>query len=280
MRIVFFGTGSPLSLRALEALAPRGVTTVVVPHGWRRRRARKPLIALAKRLGIDVVSFADADRVRADLFCVAAFPHILPRALLEIPRFGALNVHPSLLPKHRGADPLFWTYFHDDAEAVASVHWIGDKVDGGDLVSQTAIPMKRGEPVAELYDRLSRAAATLLAEAVDAVANGTAARTPQDESRVTRDPSPRPGTFDLDFATWPAERVWHVVRGLGARRHDLLPVTHGPATRYSLGASNPGTIEKTGDGYRVHCADGTVDVERAPLMARVRRRVLGAMALS
>lgn len=280
MRIVYFGSGSPLSLACLEALAPRGeLVAVIVPSGWRRRRSRRPLAKLARGLSLPVVQFGD-DVPEADLFVIASFPHILPRRLLAKAALGALNVHPSLLPKHRGPDPLFWSYFADDAESGATIHWISDRVDAGDIVAQTRMPIARGRAVRELYVELAQHAARSLADAVDRVARGTASRTPQDESAATHDPSPRPGTFTIDLATWPAERVWHLLSGLGAQRHDLLGpgFAHNGEARFVLGPhARAGSIEKTARGFRVHCADGYVDVGRAPMAVRLRaiaRRLL------
>lgn len=272
LRVVLFGSGSPMSRAALERLD--GVRGVVIPRqGWLNRRAAD-LTRDAKRRDIPVFEWPPHEAaLRAlvpDLFVVATFPAILPKTLLAISRLGALNVHPSLLPRHRGPDPLYWTYVQDDREAGVTVHWIGERVDAGDIVRSVAVPLDRGRSVDDLYGELSQAGARLLAESVASVGAGTAPRTPQDDAAATYDARP---SAPLDFAIISAERVWHILRGLGGGRHDLLPVAHDRAIDFMSGAhAKAGTIERRSSTYRVHCADGYVDVK--PASARVRLRAI------
>jgi methionyl-tRNA formyltransferase len=201
-----------------------------------------------------------------------------------VARRGGLNVHPSLLPRHRGSDPLFWTYYADDAEAGVSVHWLDEGADTGPLIVQEAIALARGRPVRDLYVELAERGSRLLAHAVaDALAD-RAPRILQDESRATRAPRPAPGTWRIDLAAWGAERLWHFLAGLAGYPLPLLhdpagrPVPHGAPLGFALGrrGDSPGTIRPAPGGWRVVCRDGVVDVA-APgaatrLRAFVRRR--------
>jgi methionyl-tRNA formyltransferase len=313
LRLVMFGSGSPLSRVALGVLASRfPVVAVVVPTvaravGLRGRvrvavhwSARGGLLGDARRLGIPVWRYdrqAPSPLVeqlapaRPDLACVASFPFRLPPPVLAAATHGALNVHSSLLPRHRGPDPLFWTYHADDREAGVTVHWMDEGLDTGPLVFQEAVPLARGRPIADLYHDLAGRGAGLLVRAVDAVARRAAPAILQDESSATREPSPGRGVGRIDFETWSAERVWHFLAGLAGRYPFLLhdaegaDLPHGPARRFTPGTHGrpPGTLERCPGGWRVYCRDGVVDVAGPGLahqfrsLARRRARLFGVV---
>ena len=237
------------------------------------------LIHLARRNGVTVYTFdaqrqrkfVDAvlrQRLRPDLLCIGTFPSVLSPAVLELPSAGAINVHMSLLPKHRGPDPLFWTYLGDDRETGVTVHWLTDRADAGDIVLQRKIPLERGRHLLSVYCDLATIGGELIAEAVTLMRDGRATRTPQDESQATSEPSRSRGGWRIDFEHWQAERVWHVVRGLTNGHATLLSdsrgsrLLHGPAVGYSgdLHDRVAGTIVPVGAGFRIYCVDGTVDV--------------------
>jgi methionyl-tRNA formyltransferase len=264
---------------------------VVVPAARRPLAlwSRRPLVRQARHQGIPVEVLSPADgpplagrlaRLGAELLCVASFPFRLRPEILGAASRGGLNVHFSLLPRHRGPDPLFWTYFCDDAETGVSVHWLDEGADTGDLVAQERATLARGRPVRDLYDELTRKGAALLAASVVDLAQGVSGRRPQDAARATSEPAPRERTWSIDWSSWSAERLWHFLRGLGGLRHDLLRVPHGEATRFSLATHDraPGTIERTGGTLRVYARDGIVELEPAPLPYRVRAALAGRRA--
>lgn len=293
LRVVLFGAGSPMSIAALEALrSSHDLEAIVVPRParwFKRSDARRWIGSVPPRTR--VLEFGSRDfaaqlaGLRPDLFCLASFPHLLSSEILALPRLGTLNCHPSLLPRHRGADPLFWTYFSDDAEAGVTIHWVTERVDAGDVAGQVMVPLERAMPVGELYPMLARKGAAALAAAVDAIATGTLTSAPQDEALVTHEPRSSPEHFHLDFAAWPAERVWHVLSGLSGRRNDLLRdqggrvLLHGAALRMSAQVEGvAGTIERRAEGMRIHCADGWVEVARPTLRVRGRAAVRRLLA--
>jgi methionyl-tRNA formyltransferase len=300
--LVLFGTGSPLSLAAWRALADRfAVLAVVVPRiapprdpralarAVLRWRARRPLVHAARARGVPVWRFDHrlGDRIAAaapELLCVASFPRLLPPSIRAGGRRGGLNIHPSLLPRHRGSDPLFWTYHAGDAQAGVSIHWLDDGADTGPLVAQEALALARGRPARDLYVELAERGSRLLVRAVADVLAGRAPRIDQDEARATRAPRPAAGTWRIDFDAWGAERLWHFLAGLAgyplALLHDPAgrPLAHGAPLGFTLSPSGepPGTIRPAAHGWRVACRDGVVDVaapDRATrLRALVRRR--------
>lgn len=241
LRVVVFGTGSPLSLAALACAARScDVVGVVTPAGpplrgmrsaarrFARWRAAGPLRRLAAQQGVRAMPATrhlehDVARLLPDLLCVASFPRLLPPEVLATARHGAIGLHPSLLPRHRGPDPLFWTYLHDDEQAGITVHWLDGGEDTGDVIYQEAVPLARGRPVTELYAELVRRGAVLLERALEAISGGCAPRHPQDAARATREPRPDSGACHIDREAWSAERVSHVLSGLG-RSYPLLRV--------------------------------------------------------
>jgi methionyl-tRNA formyltransferase len=301
MRVVLFGSGGPLSLAALETLsAAVSLVAVVVPGEgkvrgarsaaralgrWRSRRglvaaaARRRIAVLRHRPGADQELVGGLRRLQPDLACVATFPCLLSAATLAVPPRGTLGVHPSLLPRHRGPAPLFWTYFHDDAEAGVTVHWLDASEDTGDVVFQEGVPLSRGRPGAELYAEIARRGAALLARAVSEIEAGTAPRIPQDVSRATREPAPERGGWGIDFETWGAERVWHFLRGISGMGLEAVGprpdaggrvLLHGPVRGYRLEpqAGMRGEMVRVAGGFRLVCRDGVVELDAA---SRARR---------
>ncbi len=292
-RVVLFGSGSPISTQALVALAREThVVGVVVPGGprvrgpfsalraWRRRRSTSTLRALAREHGAATLTFdrrdpegsADALRaLRPDLIGVATFPAILPPVVLAAAPLGAIGIHPAALPRHRGPEPLFWTYHDDDAEAGVSVFRLDGGVDTGPVVCAETFPLERGRLGSDLYAEIARRGAALLVRAALDTASGRASPVPQDESRATREPFPRLELVGIDFDAWGAERVWHFLRGVGERGYVLeIPgcrhLPHGPARAFGRGTRGrpAGTIETIADGLIVHCHDGWVEVAGPP----------------
>ena len=297
MRVVLFGSGSPVSVRALEALVSAAVVVAVVIPGagpvrgprtavraLARRRATRRLAREAARRGLPVLRLdpghepallPELRRLAPDLACVASFPALLGADTLRAPARGTVGVHPSLLPRHRGPDPLFWTYFDDDALAGVTIHWLGEGEDDGDVILQDSLPLARGRPGPDLYAEVARRGAALLARAVAEIEAGTASRTPQDASRVTREPAPERAGWRIDFATWGAEQVWHFLGGVAAaglawRDARGRLVRHGPPRGYRLETPSraPGSVERVPGGLRLACRDGFVDLEAARLSRR------------
>jgi methionyl-tRNA formyltransferase len=272
LRSALFGSDSPLSLAAFDALAATTDMRVVVTS------TRSPAIERrAKNAGCNVLHYGPEvagklSGLEIDLLVIAAFPRRLGDDVLRVPARGTINVHPSLLPRHRGPDPLFWTYFDGDATAGVTLHWATARFDAGPIIAQREINVPRGMPVAELYPRLASEAALLLREVCERLRSENIEGEPQDEARATTDRRPRPGAWRIDFDAWPVERLWHFLSGLGERRSDLLPVFHGRALRIERGehAVRPGTIERNGAVLRVYARDGFVEVEKPSFTSRLR----------
>ena len=225
LRVVFMGTPD-FAVPSLERLAGSGhelravVTRPDRPAGRGQRLTPPPVKVAAQRLGLPVLqpeTLQDPDflaRLRAadaDLFAVVAFL-ILPRAVLEIPKWGSANVHPSLLPKYRGAAPIQWAVIRGEQETGVSIFRLNPRVDAGDILVQRRVSIGPDETYGELYERLKILGAEALVEAMDALAGGDATPVPQGDEGATRAPKLEKEDARIDW-TQDAEQVRNLIRG-------------------------------------------------------------------
>ncbi len=275
LTIVGFASGSPLSQMAMARIAQDHRLAAIVgppPAGGIAQKLKRVLGRSRHSLaefGVPLIEPGEVGRFKPDVIVVASFPVIIPSAVLAVARIGALNMHMSPLPRHRGVDPVFWTYWDDDAAAGMTIHWMDGRVDAGDIAAQASLPLPRGLPSRDLYMRLADVGVRLLAGVLAGVAVGEKPRQPQDEGRASYQSAADIAGARIPFAQWPAERVWHVLSGLGDQRSGLVadaagrPLSHGRATRFHVvGDVEPGHIEIVHEGYELHCSDGIVMLER------------------
>lgn len=294
MRVALFAAGGEIPACALRVLHERAqVVAIIRPRRPRtirsvlRRAVRRvtndprrsdSLTRLAVELDVPEWTMSDARDARViarlrgarlDLACIATFPWTLPEAAISAARLGTVNIHASLLPRHRGANPWFWTYHADDREAGVTVHLAESRADRGAILAQSRWPLPRAHPVATLHAEVAAAGAALLPDVLARVAGPESdlralART-QDEPRATRAPRVAAGTPMLD-GSWPAERTWHFLSGLAGQWREPLrsegrPLHYGRVPSFELGAPPraAGTIERDlAGGWRLWCRDGFV----------------------
>jgi methionyl-tRNA formyltransferase len=143
---------------------------------------------------------------------VVAFK-ILPKSLIDLPRFGALNIHASLLPKYRGAGPIQWALMNGDTTTGVTVFQITPDVDTGDILLQQEIAIGADDTMWTLGMRLCEAGAKLVIEAMDALETGSISGKPQDPALATPAPKITKEMTLIDWS-WPAEKIHNWVRGL------------------------------------------------------------------
>lgn len=148
-----------------------------------------------------------------DLILVACFNQIIPRRLLDLPGFGALNIHPSLLPEYRGPEPLFWI-FHDGLEhAGVTIHLMNERADEGDIVAQTPVKVPDGATYAEAEHLCSEKGADLLTGVLDSLQNNRFGHVAQNHARATRAPIPTQADYIVG-RDWQTRRAFNFIRGL------------------------------------------------------------------
>jgi len=282
MRIAFAGSG-PLGCPTLEALigGHRHLLVGVItqpdrPKGRRLRVSPCAVRAFVQDTRIPVLtplnvnSAESLQQIRAlapDLVLVAAYGQILKPELLELPAGGCINLHASLLPAHRGAAPIQWAIANGELETGATVMYMNERMDAGDIIAQLPVPIDEDDTAGSLHDKLARAASPLVLDAIDAIEQGTAARLPQDEARATYARKLKKTDGKIEW-TRPGRDLYNHVRGFypwpccfcrcpGVKGgHGLLKILR---ARAEPGVGRPGTVLSVDEtGPLVATADGAL----------------------
>ena len=220
---------------------------------------------LAPRRGRNAAVAPALAAYQADGLCVACWPRRLPASLLALPRLGCLNLHPSLLPAHRGPAPLFWTLRHGDAQAGVTVHLMDATLDGGDILTQADIALADGMTGAELERRCAEVGGHLMAETLAALAAGTAQRMPQPAGAGSYEPWPK--FKDLVVrGNRSARWAFNFIRGAAHWAGPMLIAVAGnrfgvrAALDYTSDGRVPGGWRLEGDELWLGCAPGVLHV--------------------
>ncbi|HJJ46957.1 MAG TPA: methionyl-tRNA formyltransferase, partial [Methanocorpusculum sp.] len=150
--------------------------------------------------------------LKPDIATVVSYGMLLPRKLIDLPPYGAINVHGSLLPQYRGASPIQYSVLNGDEETGVTIMYVEEALDSGDIILQKKIPIGENETFGELYGRLSILGADALVEAMKEIETGTATRTKQDSTKATFAPSLSKEECIVNWAL-PAEMIHNRVRG-------------------------------------------------------------------
>lgn len=152
-------------------------------------------------------------KLNPDLICVVAYGKILPQELLDIPKYGCVNVHGSLLPKYRGAAPIQWAVLNGDKKTGVTTMFMNAGMDTGDMILKEEVEIGEDETTGELWDRLKTIGANLLIKTVKEIENGTATRTKQLEEG-TMAPMLSKEMAKIDWKNKTANDIKNLVRGL------------------------------------------------------------------
>ncbi len=278
MKILFMGTPD-FAVPSLEALIAAGheVAGVFTQPDKPKNRGMKlqppPVKVCAQAHDIPVyqpekmkdgTALAIVKELAPELIVVAAYGRILPQDILDVPVYGCVNVHSSLLPRYRGSAPIHWAILNGDQETGVTIMNMVLALDAGDILAQTATPIDPDETVETLHDRLARLGADLLVRTIPAIQDGTLDPIPQDESQVTYAPMLSRALSPLDF-TRPARALHDQVRGLipwpaavtelnGVRCKILSTSVPDETTGKAPGA----VISADKKGLKLACGGGTV----------------------
>ena len=278
MRVLFYGTPD-FAVPSLRALLGEGFDVVGVvtrpdrPTGRHRTTATPSPVkaaALAEDLPVleperpSAPGFLDAVRALApDCGVVIAYGHILPEALLGVPRLGHVNVHASLLPRLRGAAPIERAILEGDAETGVTVMQMDAGMDTGPILQQAATPILPDETGGELRARLSELGALALVEALTLLDEGGLAPQPQDHAHASYAPKLTSEEERLDWAKGAAE-VARQVRAFDPRPGAWCACRGQPLKLFGArtveGRGAPGTVLAAGDALRIACGEGAVEV--------------------
>lgn len=228
LNILFMGTPD-FAKESLEAIYNAGhnilgvVTNPDKPKGRGMKLVASPVkeFAMEKRIPIyqplkvrNNQEFIDEiKKLKPDVICVVAYGKILPKEILDIPEYGCINVHASLLPNYRGAAPIQWAVINGDEETGVTTMYMDVGMDTGDIILKEKVEIENDETTGELWERLSQIGGKLLVETLKQIENGTAPREKQG-SNYTLAPMLDKEMSKIDWENKTAKEIKNLVRGL------------------------------------------------------------------
>ena len=227
MRAVFMGTPEIAATILKSVLESRHEVIAVVtqtdkPKGRGHEMAFPPVKEVALAANIPVLQPQSAkeeafmEELRAlnpDIILVAAYGKLLPKPILDMPKFGCINVHASLLPKYRGASPIQWAVLNGDEKSGVTIMHMAETMDTGDIIMKEEITLAKDETAGSLHDKLADIGGPLLIKAIDALETGRAPRICQKEEEATYVRMLDKTMGNLDFSK-PAVQLERFIRGL------------------------------------------------------------------
>lgn len=227
MRVIFMGTPD-FAVGTLEAVVAAGHEVVLVvtqpdqPKGRGKAVQAPPVKECALSRGLSLYQpkrirepecVEHLRQFRPDIIIVAAFGQILPKEILELPRYGCVNVHASLLPKYRGAAPIQWAVINGDAVSGVTTMRMDEGLDTGDMIEKAQVVLAVDETGGSLFERLAEAGAALCVETMKKIEAGTASYTKQEEAEATHVGMISKEMGHIDWKE-PAACIERLIRGL------------------------------------------------------------------
>ena len=233
MNVVFMGTPE-FAVPTLEALVKEhNVSAVVTQPDKPKGRGKKMMFSAVKEKALEYgltvyqpEKVKDSDFVQVlkelapDIMVVVAFGQILSEEILNIPKYGCINVHGSLLPEYRGAAPIQWSIIHGREYGGVTTMYMAKGLDSGDMILKAQEKIRDDDTYGNLYDRLSVIGADLLIKTLELIESGEAPRTPQNEAEATTAPMI---TREMERINWNdrADNIVNLIKGLNPQ-----PVAH------------------------------------------------------
>lgn len=292
MKIVFMGTPD-FAVGALEAIIKAGheVTAVVTQPDKAKGRSGQmqfpPVKECAVKYGIPAFqprkiktpeAIAELKKFEADIYVVAAFGQILSKEILEIPKYGCVCIHASLLPKYRGAAPINWCIIDGEKETGITIMQMDEGIDTGDILTQKKVSIDEKETAESLFDKLSQAGAELIVETLPMIERGEAVAVKQDDSLSSYAKMMDKSLGKVDW-TKDAAFIERLVRGLNSwpsaftsfQGKNVKLWRCDVVSADCVSTEKPGTIvEVTKDYFDVACGKGRLRVCELQLEGKKR----------
>ena len=290
MQIIFMGTPD-FSVPALEALVKGGhqviaaVTQPDKPIGRGKAVLMTPVKEKALEMGIPVyqpVKVREPEFVKTladlapDVIVVVAFGQILPKSILEIPRYGCVNIHASLLPKYRGAAPIQWAVIDGEKETGVTTMFMNEGLDTGDILEKEAVPLDPKETGGSLHDKLSAVGGRLILSTLKGLEDGTLKGTPQTDEGSCYAKMLKKSLGDIDW-TMDGAAIERLIRGLNpwpsaytSLHGKTLKIWDADVTDREYGVE-PGTVaEVSKDQLIIQTGKGSLSVRSLQLEGKKR----------
>ena len=292
MKVVFMGTPD-FAVGTLEALIEAGhevigvVTQPDKPKGRGKTLMATPVKEVALKHQIPVyqpkrvreAGFTETlGRLAPDVIVVAAFGQIITKEILDIPRFGCINVHASLLPAYRGAAPIQWAVINGEKESGVTIMQMDEGLDTGDMIDKVVVPLAQDETGGSLFDKLSQAGARLCVKVLKDLEEGNAVRVNQPEESTTPYPSmisKKMGEIDWNRS---AKSIEQLIRGLDPwpsaytkLQGKTLKLWKAEAQKENVPEGVPGEVVKVErDTFCIQTGDGILKIEEVQLEGKKR----------
>lgn len=228
MNIIFMGTPD-FAKESLEAIYNAGhhiigvVTNPDRPQGRGMKLLPSKVKEFALEKGLEIYQplkikkneefINEIKKLNPDVICVVAYGKLLPKEILDIPQYGCINVHASLLPKYRGAAPIQWAVLNGDKTTGVTTMYMDTGMDTGDIILNEKVEIGEDETTGELWDRLAKIGGELLVKTLQQIEEGTASREKQGEN-FTIAPMLSKEMAKIDWDTKTAQDIKNLVRGL------------------------------------------------------------------
>lgn len=289
MRIVFMGTPD-FSVPTLEALVKGGHEVMAVvtqpdkPKGRGKAVVMTPVKEKALELKIPVYQpvkvrepeFVEILRgMKPDVIVVVAFGQLLPKEILNLPEYGCVNVHASLLPKYRGAAPIQWAVIDGEPVSGVTTMLMDEGLDTGDMLEKAEIPLDEKETGGSLFDKLSALGGSLILSTLKKLEDKTVTRTPQGESDTGYAKMLKKSMGEIDW-TMEAEKIERLVRGLNpwpsaytSLNGKTVKIWEADVRDGAL-SGNPGKVTVTKDGLMAETGKGFLFIKELQLEGKKR----------
>lgn len=282
MRIVFMGTPD-FAVGSLQALCESGkheilavVTQPDRPKGRGNKLLQTPVKEYALAQGLTVYQpqkvktpeFVELlHELQPELIVVAAFGQFLSKEILELPKYGCINVHASLLPKYRGAAPIQYAIIKGEKESGVTIMQMDIGMDTGAMLDKVVVPIEENTTMGELHDALREQGAALLLEVIDKIAAGTAVAEPQDDAQATYATLLDRSMEHIDWSKT-AQEVHNLIRGFNPAPSTFTKLPNGKSLKIwgskmtaKSSAAAAGTVIETGKhSFFVACGEGVLEI--------------------
>lgn len=282
MRIVFMGTPD-FAVGSLQALCESGkheilavVTQPDRPKGRGNKLLQTPVKEYALEQGLTVYQpqkvktpeFVELlHELQPELIVVAAFGQFLSKEILELPKYGCINVHASLLPKYRGAAPIQYAIIKGEKESGVTIMQMDIGMDTGAMLDKVVVPIEENTTMGELHDALREQGAALLLEVIDKIAAGTAVAEPQDDAQATYATLLDRSMEHIDWSKT-AQEVHNLIRGFNPAPSTFTKLPNGKSLKIwgskitdKSSTAAAGTVIETGKhSFFVACGDGVLEI--------------------
>lgn len=197
----------------------------------------------------DLESYSQLSKYEPHFIWASCFPFILPEKIWKLAKIASINLHPSMLPKYRGPNPLFWQLMRGESRTGVTLHLINDLVDGGDILLQKDVPLKNGVRDRGISAIMGEQGARLFIETLRLYQKKVLSAVPQDPAAATYMGSPKSEDFEL-HTTWSAQHAFNFMRGTESWKMPYAVHTGGKTLRLesALAYSPAGAME---DDYKV-----------------------------